>query len=199
MKLDFDVLQAIFWSATYVLIFIYNIRYRAVGIPPIAIASNFAWETTAFLQDIVVYHNNSMIHIAWLFLDALIIITYLALCRPAYRIRREKLFFCIYYLAAVFVFIIAIKHKGMLLSSFVIDLTMAIEYCIYSFNKNFAANVISLFICLTKLIGDLCAWIYYKGFTVIVLVIGILVLGLNVVCLYNILFRTFSKSAAQKE
>ena len=53
MKIDFDVLQASFWSLTYVLIIFYNLRHHILGIPPIAILANFAWETAAMIQEFV--------------------------------------------------------------------------------------------------------------------------------------------------
>ena len=37
-----DILQAAFWSITYILIILYSFHERIIAIPPIAIASNFA-------------------------------------------------------------------------------------------------------------------------------------------------------------
>lgn len=91
MKIDFDVLQASFWSLTYVLIIFYNLRHHILGIPPIAILANFAWETAAMIQDI---HGQiiSPIHIAWFSLDLVIIVTYLLSCTPAYFKRKHDIY-----------------------------------------------------------------------------------------------------------
>lgn len=183
MTVDFDLLQALFWSATYVLIIIFNIKYRSLGIPPIAMATNFAWETTALIR------YGSVIHIAWFSLDLIIIITYFMLCKPVYL--RHKLYLPILYVVEMAAFYVIFEAGGMLLSSFVIDCTMAIEYLIYIYIYNTAderqptqAPLLLIALCSTKLIGDLFAWIYYQEFSKTVFVIGILVFSLNSSCLW---------------
>lgn len=183
MTVDFDLLQALFWSATYVLIIIFNIKYRSLGIPPIAMATNFAWETTALIR------YGSVIHIAWFSLDLIIIITYFMLCKPVYL--RHKLYLPILYVVEMAAFYAIFGAGGMLLSSFVIDCTMAIEYLIYIYIYNTAderqptqAPLLLIALCSTKLIGDLFAWIYYQEFSKTVFVIGILVFSLNSSCLW---------------
>ena len=183
MTVDFDLLQALFWSATYVLIIIFNIKYRSLGIPPIAMATNFAWETTALVR------YGSVIHIAWFSLDLIIIITYFMLCKPVYL--RHKLYLPILYVVEMAAFYAIFEAGGMLLSSFVIDCTMAIEYLIYIYIYNTAderqptqAPLLLIALCSTKLIGDLFAWIYYREFSKTVFVIGILVFSLNSSCLW---------------
>ena len=182
MTVDFDLLQALFWSATYVLIIIFNIKYRTLGIPPIAMATNFAWETTALIR------YGSVIHIAWFSLDLIIVITYFTLCKPVYF--RQKFYLPILYVVEMTVFYVVFKAGGMLLSSFIIDCTMAIEYLIYILyiymeneRQPTQAPPILIALCSTKLIGDLFAWIYYKEFSKIVFVIGIVVFLLNALCL----------------
>lgn len=181
MTVDFDLLQALFWSATYVLIIIFNIKYRSLGIPPIAMATNFAWETTALIR------YGSVIHIAWFSLDLIIIITYFMLCKPVYL--RHKLYLPILYVVEMAAFYAIFEAGGMLLSSFVIDCTMAIEYLIYIYNtaderQPTQAPLLLIALCSTKLIGDLFAWIYYQEFSKTVFVIGILVFSLNSSCLW---------------
>ena len=181
MTVDFDLLQALFWSATYVLIIIFNIKYRSLGIPPIAMATNFAWETTALIR------YGSAIHIAWFSLDLIIIITYFMLCKPVYL--RQKLYLPILYVVEMAAFYAIFEAGGMLLSSFVIDCTMAIEYLIYIYNtaderQPTQAPLLLIALCSTKLIGDLFAWIYYQEFSKTVFVIGILVFSLNSFCLW---------------
>lgn len=185
MTVDFDLLQALFWSATYVLIIIFNIKYRSLGIPPIAMATNFAWETTALIR------YGSVIHIAWFSLDLIIIITYFMLCKPVYL--RHKFYLPILYVVELTVFYVVFEAGGMLLSSFIIDCTMAIEYLIYIYiyirytaDERQPTQVPRLLValCSTKLIGDLFAWIYYQEFSKTVFVIGILVFSLNSSCLW---------------
>ena len=185
MTVDFDLLQALFWSATYVLIIIFNIKYRSLGIPPIAMATNFAWETTALIR------YGSVIHIAWFSLDLIIIITYFMLCKPVYL--RHKLYLPILYVVEMAAFYVIFEAGGMLLSSFVIDCTMAIEYLIYIYiyiyntadeRQPTQAPLLLIALCSTKLIGDLFAWIYYQEFSKTVFVIGILVFSLNSSCLW---------------
>lgn len=69
-----------------------------------------------------------MIHIAWFSLDLIIIITYFTLCKPVYL--RHKLYLPILYVVEMAAFYAIFEAGGMLLSSFVIDCTMAIEYLI---------------------------------------------------------------------
>lgn len=88
MEIDFDVLQASFWSLTYVLIVFYNLRHHILGIPPIAISS-------------------------------------------------------------------------------------------------------------TKLIGDLCAWVYYKSFSPAVFYIGLIVSLLNLICLGNTLLPLIHRAESR--
>lgn len=175
--MNYDYLQAIFWSLAYILIIVYNIRYKTLGIPVISISSNFAWETVALINDI---KSNSfdLIHVIWIALDILIVITYFVFCEPLYT--KHKFPLLLLYLIEVIVFLIVFgRNNGMLLSSFVIDLTMAIEYVIYSLNKKLKFNYVLFAIFVTKLFGDLCAWLYYKAFDNQVLLIGIIVLLLN--------------------
>ena len=198
MKIDFDVLQASFWSLTYVLIIFYNLRHHILGIPPIAILANFAWETAAMIQDI---HGQiiSPIHIAWFSLDLVIIVTYLLSCAPAYFKRKHDIYIYILsvYSICLAVFLFLFSRGGMLLSSFLIDCTMAIEYCVYSFRPQFAKHPLSIAISSAKLIGDLCAWVYYKSFSPAVFYIGLIVSLLNLICLGNTLLPLIHRAESR--
>lgn len=185
--MNYDYLQAIFWSLTYVLIITYNIKTKVSGIPPIAIASNFAWETVALINDIFRHNHANVIHIVWFFLDLIIVITYLVCCKPLYF--KHKIYLLFGYLAEVILLFFVFTDGGMLLSCFIIDLIMAIEYAIYAFNKKVKFDFLLFMICVAKLFGDLCAWLYYKKFSVIVFIIGIAVLILNVFCVITVAFR----------
>ena len=46
-----------------------------------------------------------------------------------------------------------------------------------------------ILICAAKLIGDLFAWLYYKEFHTVVLIIGIIVFVANFCCLVLSIFR----------
>lgn len=64
----------------------------------------------------------------------------------------------------------------MLISSFVIDIIMAVEYvCTIKHISPRGRTIIGVF----RLIGDLFAWLVNKGFSVIVFVIGAIVLLIN--------------------
>lgn len=201
MRADFDAMQAILWSVTYVLIILYNIRYRTLGIPPIAIASNLAWETVALLQDMRrvpissyiydILHGN-LIHIAWFFLDALIVVTYLVFCRPVYL--KRKWYWAVLYVVVSLLLSFIFKDGGMLLSVFIIDCTMAIEYLLYSFNRKFKANWLAAVICAAKLLGDWCAYLCYRRYSAAVAVLGIVILVLNMGCFGVVLLRLYKEN-----
>ena len=76
MSISFDFLQVLFWSITYVLVIIFNFRYKIAGLPIIAMTTNFAWETIALT------HYGRAAHIVWFTLDFLIVITYFLFCKP---------------------------------------------------------------------------------------------------------------------
>ena len=204
MRADFDAMQAILWSVTYVLIILYNIRYRTLGIPPIAIASNFAWETVALLQDVRYAPSSfniydvllgglgNLIHTAWFFLDVLIVVTYLVFCRPVYL--KCKWYWAVLYAADLFLFFFAFEHGGMLLSSFIIDCTMAIEYFLYSFRRKYKVNWLAAVICAAKLLGSWCAYLCYRRYSAAVAVLGIVILVLNMGCFGEVLLRLYKEN-----
>ena len=196
MEIDFDVLQASFWSLTYVLIIFYNLRHHILGIPPIAILANIAWETAAMIQDI---HGQiiSPIHIAWFSLDLIIVVTYLLSCAPAYFKHKHPIYVSFVYILCLAFFAFLFSQGGMLLSSFLIDCTMAIEYCVYSFRPQFTKHPLSIAISSTKLIGDLCAWVYYKSFSPAVFYIGPIVSLLNLICLGNTLLPLIHRAESR--
>lgn len=151
-NIDFDVLQAFFWSITYLLVIIHGIIYRKSAMPPICIMLNFAWETYAIIKDITNSYF-SWIHMLWFVLDIVLILTYLILCKKVYF---NKLFLIpVYLVTLATVFLVSENVKlGMLICCFVIDVLMAIEWLLYVilFVKDF--NILLIFICITKLWGD---------------------------------------------
>lgn len=201
MRADFDAMQAILWSVTYVLIILYNIRYRTLGIPPIAIASNLAWETVALLQDMRrvptasniydILHGN-LIHIAWFFLDVLIVVTYLVFCRPVYL--KRKWYWAVLYAVVSLLLSFIFKDGGMLLSVFIIDCTMAIEYLLYSFSRKYKVNWLAAVICAAKMLGDWCAYLCYRRYSAAVAILGIVILVLNMGCFGVVLLRLYKEN-----
>lgn len=185
MSISFDFLQVLFWSITYVLVIIFNFRYKIAGLPIIAMTTNFAWETIALT------HFGRAAHIVWFTLDFLIVITYFLFCKPIYL--KHKFYCILLYLAELFIFHLAFHSGAMLLSSFIIDCTMAIEYLIYickiGKSGDYGNRMLLILICAAKLIGDLFAWLYYKEFHTVVLIIGIIVFVANFCCLVLSIFR----------
>lgn len=185
---NFDVLQGLFWSVTYILIIVYNVKNRNTNIPPIAIFINFAWEINALLQDITVEGTAIFIHIAWCGLDTAIVGSYLLLCKPVYF---KKIFLMPIFLLGLLSFTVAFRHpNGMLITSFFIDFTMEMEYLLYSFSsrsKQMKVDITALSIGVTKLIGDLCAWIFYREYHLFVNLIGVMILMINYIYLRRIL------------
>lgn len=195
MIVSFDVMQALFWSAAYILIIIFNIKYKYTAMPLFALIGNFAWESVALARDIRFDMSGigHLIHIAWFSLDFAIIFTYLLLCKKLYF---KKIFSVLIYLVFLFAFIFSFNmwSSGMLISCFIIDFTMAVEYFIYSLKVSFPANKLSISICSLKLCGDLCAWFYYMEYSRFVLLIGFFVLILNILCLKTIIKRSHKLS-----
>ena len=178
----FDILQAVSWSITYLLVIWYGCREKTTAIPPIAVASNFAWETVALLRDfsehLSLSNSGTVIHIAWFSLDLLIVLVYLLVCNPVYF--SKWVFACIYVCEAVLMFVLfrSVK-KGMLLSSFSIDILMAANWFFYELNKRPKTNFQLKCIAVSKLLGDLFAWLFYRRSHFLINIIGICVLILN--------------------
>jgi len=185
-KINLDVLQALFWSMTYVGIVIYNRKYRISGIPVIAMASNFSWESVALFGDLHTV-GQSWIHIVWFSLDAIILISYFSKCSAMYF--SKKRIISIIGIEIILLSFIFRVPNGMLLSCFVIDLSMSVEWFIYSFNSKYKANNLCEIICISKLIGDLFAWLYYLSHHDLVKYIGLIVLTLNIGCMSHIMVR----------
>lgn len=186
MYISFDVMQALLWSVAYILIIIFNIKYKYTAMPLFALINNFAWESVALARDILsgrVFDSYCMVYF-----------------RPCHRhyifaVVQEtvfkKSFFVLIYLVVLLVLVFSFNmwSSGMLISSFVIDFTMAVEYFIYSSKEVFPANRLSISICSLKLCGDLCAWICYMENSRFVLVIGFFVQILNILCLKTMIKR----------
>ena len=187
--ISLDALQAILWGCAYVMIIFFNIRNNEPGIPPIAMSNNFAWETMALLCDLILSHSVMWIHIVWISLDAIILITYLACCRPVYCRHKVYVLGLIAMSLGVFCYVFLKIDNGMLISSFIIDFTMAAEYLLYAASAKFRPGGLATAICIAKLAGDMCAWLFYKDMSAIVMIIGVMVLLLNLGCTMIMIIR----------
>lgn len=188
MIFNADSLVFLFWIVTYFLILIYNVKNRVLGIPPIAIGLNFGWETVAFVGALVADGQFHWGYFLWLLLDLAIVITYFLFCKPIYT--KHKYNFVFFYLASVslFSFLSFYDRDHMPLYAFCIESIASLEWLIYLMNRRFVLSLLAVVFCFTRLVGDLFAWIVFKGSGVITL-LSIMILLLNILCLYTALFR----------
>ena len=171
-------MTVLFWTAAYMCIVYHAVRHRKepaeLYMPLISGCLNFAWEINA-----VILSQGYWGHILWLTLDAVILFFNLrwlrgsgsrALYAAAVAITTGLLF-------ALF------RQPGpdwMLLSSFVIDVIMALEFLL-------RAKIISrrgkLLIAAAKMLGDIGAFLGNRSAAAYVLPIGLVVLVLNMLYL----------------
>ena len=189
----FDVLQAVFWSLTYIFLIVYAIKYKKHGIPLVAICLNYAWETVSLTQSILNGAQTALIiHITWFLLDTVIVALFLFHETSIFQNQRDKLVFLVSYAASIIFLAALFKSGGMLVSCFAIDLIMAIAFLAFAFGKEMVFSLISISIGITKLIGDLFAWLYYR-YESIVDLIGIIVLLCNIAYILILLYKYFNK------
>lgn len=183
-----DYLQAFFWSLTYIFLIIYALVFKRHGIPLIAICLNFAWETIALAGSILFMRISGpmIIHISWFTLDFVIITLYLF--KEKNSPEKTKKAFISAYLIFIIFFIILFKNGYMLISSFCIDLIMAIAFLCFVLFQHVRKHWISYTIAVTKLLGDIMAWQFYKEYPGINS-IGILVLICNIAYLLILLCK----------
>lgn len=168
-----DAAIIIFWSLAYACMVIYSFIYRKEKkpfMPLIAGALNFGWEIHALITSGGNWGTHCMAD-SRLFHPCIQSI-------HSWRFQKR-----LSYAAAVAACIIGLygafsitSFDGMLISSFVIDIIMAVEYvCTIKHISPRGRTIIGVF----RLIGDLFAWLVNKGFSVIVFVIGAIVLLIN--------------------
>lgn len=166
----FDVLSVVFWSITYILIIVSGIMSkdeRKMAIPYIAIVQNISWELCA-----VIRFNAFWMHMAWFVLDFIIAI--IGFWYLSKKNRSIYLFFILFdYLMFTLLFDIP---QGMMLSSFVIDLIMAISFLV---ERKKLSKKLNVPIAIAKLFGDLSAGLYYMQFNCLIVLITICVLVCN--------------------
>lgn len=173
MRLTFDDIQILFWTITYILAIVYALKYKTNIIPYPAILCNFAWELAALLQ------SGMIGHFVWWAADAIILILFLS------QRNYGKRFKMIWILCLLLVFEIMWKifylEKGMLYSSFTIDILMAALFCLKIWRDQ-KGTVLGIAIAASKMIGDFSAWRFYR-YDRLVDIIGAIVLVCNIVYL----------------
>lgn len=180
-----DYIQAFFWSATYVMLIIYAIRFKFHGIPLISICLNFSWETNALFHSIQNPSASLAIHISWFLLDLVIVILFLFFEKNNHVNAKKKVMFLIGYICSSICLFFLFKYQLMLLSCFFIDLIMAIDFFVFVSLNYVRRSKLAYFIGFSKLIGDACAWLHYGNYSgqlleyYVINIIGIIVLTCN--------------------
>lgn len=185
----FDALSVVFWGITYILIVVYSIKNRKSKIRAISLLPpilNFSWELNALIVS-----QGFWGHIVWLTLDVFVVIACAAFIKGT---KKQLLYMAALVPGALLFHVLFRINMGMLMSSFVIDLIMAV--CFFVEKKKLLKDGMIL-IGITKLLGDLSAVIHYAPYSVIILIIGIIVFILNVAYLvYAIAERMRERKAA---
>lgn len=200
----FDILQASFWSITYVLLIVYAIKYKTHGIPLTAICLNYGWETVALIRSLFVLKTFSLallVHIAWFSLDTIIVALFLFHETPIVDNIKQKALFLFSLLATIASCFVLFNIGGMLLSCFAIDLIMAVAFLAFAFREEVVFSPLSITIGIAKFIGDTFAWLCYRD-NPIVNIIGIVVLLCNiayVLILLRIYYRNKIKNKIVQE
>lgn len=199
----FDILQASFWSITYVLLVIYAIKYKMHGIPLTAICLNYGWETVALIRSIINGAKVALvIHIAWFVLDSIIVALFLFHETRLCHALKQKLMFLTTWLLLIIVLFPVFENGGMLLSCFMIDLIMSVAFLFFAFGKELVFSPLSISIGITKFVGDICAWFQYR-YNPIVEIIGIIVMICNsayiLILSYKFYFEIKNKNRQEDE
>ena len=168
-----EILLGSCWSVSYLLIVLCSIKYhkdKSIYMPLIAGAMNFGWEIHALITS-----KGYWVHIVWLLLDVLII-SYNIYALQGWKKRALYSAFTGLCIIALYYVFRAPLINGMLISSFVIDIIMAVEYLV--FIKKLSVKDRTLIGCF-RLLGDLFAWIGNKDYSAFVSVAGLIVLVVN--------------------
>ncbi len=184
-----------FWALTYILLIAYMVKYKTIGIPVIAMIGNFVWE----LNIVIRYRSYSTLFVtgvtAWAFIDAALILSYLIFCIHDKKRERIAIFLAevIFYFAVMYAGFAA-KSEFYMLSSLFVGFIMSLAFVFYAIYKKILPNNLSVAAGITRLLGELAAWLMYPGHPV-VRINGILVFVCNVVYLFflirqNIVYRS---------
>ena len=108
-----DILQALCWGFTYVLIIIFgiiNFHQRKKLIPYIAVVLNFSWEINA-----LVLSRGMWTHFLWAFLDAVIVVLSLLFIK---QFKSKFLFLISIFFMTLILFFLMRVVNGMLVTCF---------------------------------------------------------------------------------
>lgn len=162
-----DKLQIIFWSVTYLLIILAGWRSRElkqVSMPYVAGVLNFGWELCALQQS-----QGFWGHILWLGLDVVIYsIGFLSLNTG----KRRSIYIILTYMATTAFWYIFTLPNGMLISSFAIDVIMAVMFLV---DRKQLSPDLKVPVAVCKLIGDVFAGIYYGRSSGMVAIMAVMV------------------------
>ncbi len=171
----FDTLQMVLWSAAYCMIIVASVveswkssSYHP-AMPYLPGALNLAWEINAVIVNWPLWGN-----IVWLFLDSVIVFLNL---RGLKRNKERLCWLALSLLLTVLLRAVFLIQRGILLSSFLIDLLIAAVYVV---RARYVSQVLRTWVGLLKLLGDFFAWLAYREYSDLVDVMGIIVLVLNV-------------------
>ncbi|MCR5783113.1 MAG: hypothetical protein K6G90_10315 [Clostridia bacterium] len=189
-----EYLLGFFWALTYVFIVIGGFKYRSEKkffMPLLSGALNFGWEVHALRSS-----GGYWVHIIWLALDFIILIQNLYFLST----NKKRLLYSACVITSVAVNYAAFNLTtidGMLISSFVIDIIMAVEYVIVI--KKLSPRMMILIGCL-RLLGDLFAWIANLSFSIFVRITGVLIFFINLfyIC-YALEILSAKKNTHQKK
>lgn len=179
--LTFDSGSVIFWSITYICVIVRGFKGEKLLLPSLSIYLNLGWEICS------IFVNNNWKNWLWLLLDCVIFIIMIIQKRNGFAEEKKssKTIIAIVVLTltvANFTLVFSTEN-GMLFSSFAIDIIMAVGFLAMMLIS--PQNGRSIPIAVTKLIGDFCAWQYYRSYAPLINTIGITVLILN--CVYLLL------------
>lgn len=163
----------ILWSLAYILIIFNGIKYLTeypILMPLLSGSLNFAWEINALIES-----NGFWGHILWLVLDVAIISLNIRNLKSYKKAGGYVLFTAVMTIALWFIFRLT-TVDGMLLSVFIIDLIMAVEYVVVAKK---ISNHSKVLIATIKLFGDLFAWLTNLHIELYVAIIGGIVLLMN--------------------
>ena len=174
--LTFDSGSVIFWSITYICVIVRGFKKQKLLLPALSIYLNLGWEISS------IFINGGWKNWLWMLLDCLIFVLLIAQKRRGLSEEKKssKTIIGIVFLTlstVAFAIVFSSSQNGMVVSSFVIDIVMAIGFLITMII--FPQNGRSIPIAVTKLIGDFCAWQHYRLYLPIIDKIGLTVLIMN--------------------
>lgn len=150
-----------FWSLTYILLVVYMVKYKTIGIPVIAMLGNFAWEFNlmmSYRED--VFQILTLDGTIWCLLDVAVILAYLFNCIHEKKTQKILLFICglIVYSLLMYVVFLPGEHRLILLASLFLDFIMASAFLLYVIDKRILPNNLAVVIGFSRMLGDLTAW-----------------------------------------